>query len=337
MSNPAAHEPDLSSDQPRILDRSISGSIAWKADTLLPDDGSLRIDPACLDELRSAATLLRANPLPLEALTPDDFALPACRALMTRTKTALDEGVGFAILDRLPLDELDTEEARALYWLLLSMLGPIVAQKWDGLMIYDVTDTGRESAPGRGVRGSKTNAGQGYHTDNSYNLPPSYVSLLCLNPAKEGGVSGLVSFYAVHNILLERYPDLLPRLYRPFYFDRHREHASNDNPVSYKPAFTYDGRTLSVSLSTNQIRSGYKMMGETMDDETAAAVDALDRVLEEPGLGKSFVFERGQIQIANNRTLGHRRTAFTDWPDEERKRHLVRIWVRNQGRRFYAG
>jgi alpha-ketoglutarate-dependent taurine dioxygenase len=325
------------SGQPPMLDHIADGPFAWKAETLLPDDGLIRIDEACLAELRAAVALLRCNPLPLEALTPDDFELPACQALMARAAEALESGIGFTVLDRLPLDTLETEDAKALYWLLLSMLGPIVAQKWNGLMIYDVTDTGQQGGPGRGVRGSKTNAGQSYHTDNSYNLTPNYVSLLCLNPAKEGGVSGLISFYSVHNALLERCPELLARLYRPFYFDRHREHGPDENPVSYKPAFHYDGGTLEVSLSTNQIRAGYKMMGEPMDAETAAAIDTLDAVLEEPGFGKSFAFERGQIQIVNNRTLGHRRTGFTDWPEPERKRHLVRIWVRNQGRRFYAG
>ena len=74
-----------------------------------------------------------------------------------------------------------------------------------------------------------------------------------------------------------------------------------------------------------------------MDTETSAALAALDEVLEAPELGKSFVFERGQIQIVNNRMFGHRRTAFKDSPEPESRRHLVRIWVRNHGRRFYAG
>jgi alpha-ketoglutarate-dependent taurine dioxygenase len=74
-----------------------------------------------------------------------------------------------------------------------------------------------------------------------------------------------------------------------------------------------------------------------MDPETTAALDALDDVMEAPGLGKRFMFERGQIQIVNNRRLGHRRTGFTDWPEVEQRRRLVRVWVRNSGRPFYHG
>lgn len=74
-----------------------------------------------------------------------------------------------------------------------------------------------------------------------------------------------------------------------------------------------------------------------MDDATQAALAVLSEATEQSGLGKSFAFKRGQIQIVNNRQLGHRRTAYTDWPDEDRKRHLVRIWLRQEGRPFYLG
>lgn len=321
----------------KMLEQHIEGPIAWTAETLLPDDGLVKIDTACLAEIRATAALLRDNPLPVEALTHDDFDMPACRVLMAGVQETLDRGTGFAILDALPVDEMDEAVAKSVYWILLSMLGNTVAQKWNGLMLYDVTDTGRTSGPGKGVRGSTTNYGQGYHTDNSYNLPPNYVSLLCLQTAMEGGISGLVSFYAAHNVLLEEHEEVLPRLYRPFYFERHREHAPEDCLYSRKPIFEYDGETLGVALSTVRVRDGYVVADERMDNETAAALAALDTVLEDPRLGKSFVFDRGQIQIVNNRTIGHRRTAFKDWPEAERQRHLVRIWVRNHGRRFYGG
>lgn len=320
-----------------ILDHQFEGSTAWKSDTLLPNDGLVTIDDACLTELAAAVETLRNNPLEVTSLTPEDFEMPACRSMMAGVKDTIDDGIGFAILDRLPTEALTEDEAKGLYWLLLSMLGKTVAQKWNGLMLYDVVDTGEKSGPGKGIRGSKTNRGQGYHTDNSYNTPPNYVSLLCLREAMEGGVSGLISFYTAHNILLEESPDLLSRLYEPFYFERHREHAPDDALVSSKPMFEYDGKNLGVSLSTDRVRDGYIVMDSPMDNQTTAALAALDSILERPGLGKSFEFERGQIQIVNNRKIGHRRTAFKDWPEEERKRHLVRIWVRNHGRRFYAG
>ena len=50
-----------------------------------------------------------------------------------------------------------------------------------------------------------------------------------------------------------------------------------------------------------------------------------------------FQFEPGQMQLIDNRALGHKRTAFRDWPEPERKRLLVRLWLRDRGGRAYNG
>ena len=56
-----------------------------------------------------------------------------------------------------------------------------------------------------------------------------------------------------------------------------------------------------------------------------------------PGMAAQFHFEPGQIQILDNRALGHKRTGFTDWPEPERKRLLIRLWLRDSGGRAYNG
>jgi hypothetical protein len=204
-------------------------------------------------------------------------------------------------------------------------------------MIYDVLDTGKKALAGSGVRSSKTNGGQSYHTDNAFNLPPDFVALFCLQTARKGGVSGLVSLETVYNVLLAEFPEVLPRLYEPFYFDRQMEHAPDDKQVSYKPVFESDGERLYACFSPRRVDHGYELQNQEMDAPARAAIDALMRVPERAGLGKTFQFERGQIQIVNNRRLGHRRTSFRDWPEPERRRHLVRIWLRESGRPFYLG
>src|SRR5204863_7018468 len=110
----------------------------------------------------------------------------------------LKEGVRFAVVDRLPLDELGADEATAIYWLLASMVARPVAQKLDGTMIYDVHDTGAQALPGSGIRPDKTNIEIRFHVDNAYNAtPPDYVGLLCLRQARNGGHSRVVSFSTV--------------------------------------------------------------------------------------------------------------------------------------------
>jgi alpha-ketoglutarate-dependent taurine dioxygenase len=320
----------------RIRETPFTGPIAWTRDTLAPEDGVLSLDSACRQELGDALAAIRANPLPVLMIEAAAFELPACRKLMGRVKTMLDSGVGFALIDGVPLELCTPEEAKAIYWVLMQLLARPVAQSWDGKMIYDVRDLGRP--PGNGVRPDVTNAEQSFHTDNSYNLcPPDYVALLCLRPAMEGGISHIVSFCTAHNEMLARYPGLLARLYAPFLFDRQREHAPGDAMVLRHPLFEYDGERLTGRLSRYQVRNGHALAEVPLDAEGEAALEALDGIMKAPRINREFFFERGQIQILDNRRLGHRRTGFRDFAEEDRKRHLVRLWLRDRGRRFYNG
>ena len=87
----------------------------------------------------------------------------------------------------------------------------------------------------------------------------------------------------------------------------------------------------------HQINSGYAMRGEPLDPEGADAIRGLLEVFEEDGLAVDFDLEPGQLQFVDNRALGHSRTAFVDYPEPDRKRHLVRLWMRDHGRRAYPG
>jgi alpha-ketoglutarate-dependent taurine dioxygenase len=319
-----------------MLDRDVEGPIAWTGDTLAADAGLIHLSNRCLAELEAAARMLRENPLPVVALRAGDFELSACRETMARVRSELDEGIGFAILDRLNVADFGREAATALYWLLAGMVARPVAQKWDGRMVYDVRDSGQK--PGNGVRPDITNVDQNFHTDNSYNLcPPDYVTLLCLQTAAEGGVSGLVSFPAAYNEMRRRYPELLPRLHRGYWFDRQREHAPDDVKVIRHPLFEFDGERLTARLSRFQVVNGYALAGEPIDAEGAAAIEALESVMNDPLLLHEFSMEPGQIQFVDNRRCGHKRTGFRDHPEEERKRHLIRLWLRHRGRAFYNG
>jgi len=241
------------------------------------------------------------------------------------------------VLDRLPIDALSRDEAIALYWLLSSLLARPVAQKLNGQMFYDVLDTGAKLKPGSGIRPTVTNVDLRFHNDNSYNeTPPDYVCLLCLHPAMQGGVSQVMSVATIHDALQRRHPELMARLYRPFWYDRHAEHQPGEPSTFAAPIFERgaDG-TIKARLALSEIRAGYELRGERLDDETAAALAAVQSVFDEPALHVELGFEAGQIQYVNNRATGHARTEFADFPEPERKRHLVRLWLRDSGRRGY--
>jgi alpha-ketoglutarate-dependent taurine dioxygenase len=315
----------------------ISGASAWFGREVGPDHYLVELSDACREQICRAVDEIRGYPLPTIVLRPDDFAMPACREQMARVRRILDHGVRFAIVDRLPLAEMDAGEATAIYWLLSSMVSRPVAQKLDGKLIYDVLDTGQEALPGSGVRPDKTNIEIRFHNDNAYNgTPPDYVGLLCLRQAMSGGHSRVLSFHSAYNALLAEHPSCLPRLYQPFWFDRQREFHPGESPVFAAPVFENSGE-LKARFSVHQINSGYTMRGEPVDPEGRAALDAMLEIFEEDQLPVDFDLEPGQIQFVDNRALGHSRTAFIDYPEPDRKRHLVRLWMRDHGRRAYPG
>lgn len=328
---------EIGGSVPVMLDADVGGAGAWKAADLGASDWTIRLDAAALDELRVVLAALRRSPVELFLLDPADYRLEACRAVMARVREQLRHGIMFAVVDRLPLDEMSRDEATKLYWLLSALVARPVAQKLNGQMLFDVRDTGAVMKPGSGVRPTVTNVDLTYHNDNSYNdTPPDYVCLLCLQTAREGGVSRVVSVNTVHNTLRAEHPALLARLYRPVFYDRHAEHNADEARVFRAPVFEYSG-VLKARLALSEIRGGYALNGAAMDDETAASLEAVQGVFNRPDLRAELDFQPGQIQYVNNRTTGHARTEFHDHDEPERKRHLVRLWLRETGGRGYRG
>lgn len=312
---------------------------AWTRDTIAPADWTVGLPKAALDEVRAVVAELRRAPVPTFLLDPNDFQLDACCAAMEEVRRVTQDGPMFAVLDRLPLDEMTRDEAISVYWLLSSLLARPVAQKLNGQMFYDVMDTGQKLKPGSGIRPTVTNVDLRFHNDNSYNeTPPDYVCLMCLHPARSGGISQVMSVATVHEALAKRHPELMARLYKPFWYDRHAEHQPGEPTTYAAPIFerAADG-TVKARLALSEIHAGYALRGERPDNETAAALDAVQSVFDLPELHVELRFERGQIQYVNNRATGHARTEFVDFPEPERKRHLVRLWLRDGGKRGYRG
>ncbi len=287
-------------------------------------------------ELEEVVSAARRDPLPTLLLSPADFALPACREVMRAVGEKLRRGVGLAVIDRVPVERFSADENRAVYWLLGSLLGRPVAQKWDGTMIYDVRDTGRELT--YGVRRSVTNLDLQFHTDAPWlSLPPELVGLLCLSPAREGGVSRFLSLVTVHNELRRRHPDLLERLYRPFPWDRQAEHAPGDDKVSWRPVFEHARGDLMARYNEGLIVNAEALTGTPLDTVGQESLGALRAIADSPEFSIEFTIEKGQVQYLNNHQFAHSRTTFKDAEEPHLKRHLIRLWNRDEGRQTFHG
>src|SRR5580692_8950114 len=144
-------------------------SKAWTRDTIAPAHWTVTLTEAAVRELLLVRDELRRAPVPTFVLDPKDFALDACRAVMAEVRRVTQSGPMFAVLDRLPMEEITRQEAIDLYWLLSSLLARPVAQKLNGQMFFDVMDTGAKLKPGSGIRPTVTNVDLRFHNDNAYN------------------------------------------------------------------------------------------------------------------------------------------------------------------------
>ena len=57
------------------------------------------------------------------------------------------------------------------------------------------------------------------------------------------------------------------------------------------------------------------------------ALDMFDALANDPKLNLHMEFRPGDVQLVHNHTMLHDRTGFVDWPEPERRRHLLRLWL----------
>jgi Taurine catabolism dioxygenase TauD, TfdA family len=67
--------------------------------------------------------------------------------------------------------------------------------------------------------------------------------------------------------------------------------------------------------------------------EDIEALDMLAELAGDPELRLNMKFMAGDIQFLHNHTILHARSAYEDWPEVERKRHLLRLWLSPPGAR----
>ncbi len=300
---------------------------AWTAATIdAPGRWYYRLSAATWVVLDQAVRAWRRDPRPATAarLTREQEA--ACAGDVRPVLTALESGRGFAVIDRVPLERYADAEARVVYWLVGQLLGRPVEQNVQGTLLYDVRDTGQDVRSG--ARFSVTNAESTFHTDNSFGPDVvDYVGLLCLKTARSGGLSQVVSAYAVLEELRTNHPDVLDLLRRPFHVDRRGGFREGESPTVLFPVVQDDAPGLLVRYLRYWIEAGQEKAGRPLTDRQVRALDTLDEIAGRPGRRAEFALEPGQMFFVNNRWILHNRTGFEDHEEPARRRHLVRLWL----------
>ncbi len=288
-----------------------------------------RLTQSEIAEIEAAVHDVRERGLDLAAIRREDFPLPALGPVLDRICTDVLHGRGFAMLRGLPVENRPIEETATAYWGIGTYFGSARSQNVKGHLLGHVYDLGGNSAADPTVRNYTTNERQNFHIDRC-----DVVALLCLRRAKSGGLSAIVSSMAVHNAMAARRPDLLERLYQPFPFDRRGEIPPGKGQFFDAPVFNPHAGALSVLYSRLQITSSQRLPeARRLTPEDFEALDMLTALAGDPALRLDITFMPGDIQLLHNHTILHARTAYEDWSDTERKRHLLRLWLSPPGAR----
>jgi hypothetical protein len=219
-----------------------------------------------------------------------------------------------------PIGELDRKGQVIAYLGLGSFLGKPISQNMKGHLLGHVKDLGGDYSDPN-TRGYFTRAEMRCHND-----PCDFVGLLCLQTAKSGGASAVASSVAVYNIMLERRPDLVQVLTEDFYRSRKGDVNPGQKPWFKQPMFSFDDGYFSALGAGSSIDRAVGLPGvppwTPMQKE---AIEVYRQVCEE--CLTDIPFLPGDIQFLNNYVALHTRRDYEDWPQPERKRHLLRLWL----------
>lgn len=312
--------------------RRIDGPAAWIGPEMRRREAewTYRLAPSEVAEIDAAVKAVRARGLDIAAIRREDFPLPTLGPVLDRLRSEVLDGRGFALLRGMPVEGRPIEESATAYWGVGTYFGSARSQNARGHLLGHVYDLGiGKSASDPTLRSYATNERQNFHIDRC-----DLVALLCLKRARSGGLSSIVSSMTVHNVMAERRPDLLDRLYRPFPVDRRGEVPAGKAPFYEAPVFTAHDGYVSVLYSRLHIGSAQRFPeARRLEPADIEALDMLADLAGDPELRLDMNFLPGDVQLLHNHTILHSRSEYEDWPEPERKRHLLRLWLAPPGAR----
>jgi hypothetical protein len=299
------------------------GPAAWHGPALDQRRDWIEIlSSAEIEEVDCAIRSLAGRELDLAALRATDFPLPTLAPRLQRIAGEVLDGRGFALIRGLDIGRYDRRAAAIAFLGLGSHLGNARPQNAKGHILGHVKDLGLSSADPN-VRIYQTHERQTYHTDSC-----DIVALLCLRTAKSGGLSTLVSAITIYNEMRSQRPDLAAALFEPIETDRRGEIPAGQLPCFRIPVFSWHAGLLSVMYQRQYIESARRFADvPPLTSRQIEALDLFDSLANDPALNLRMAFQPGDIQLVHNHTLLHDRTAFEDWPEPERRRHLLRLWL----------
>ncbi len=321
MSNVAGNR--LSPNHPSARQGPIGGPGVWYGSELKDSAAwTYPLSEAERTEIVDAMRFARRRRDDIAQMAKDDFPMPTFGARLEELRQEVLRGRGFVLLRDFPVEGFAFDEIATMYWAFGTYIGSARSQNARGHLLGHVTDIAdRYDDPSK--RGYLSRRHLYYHSDSV-----DMVSLLCLQQAKSGGLSTIVSSYAIHDEMWKRRPDLAEILYGPVPRSRRKEIPQGKGPWYELPVFNYlDGR-LVISFLRQFIDDAQEHPDVGPHDPLLVeALDMMTELADDPELFLSMDFKPGDIQLIHNHQILHNRTEYEDWPDAARKRYLLRLWL----------
>lgn len=312
--------------EPAELGRKLVDPADWYPDDVAGSETWMyRLSAAEIADIDAAVAGVEARGQDIKDITQEGFPLPTLAHALAEIRAELLDGRGFAMIRGLPVRRMTRPQVAAAFWGIGTYLGTAISQNGKGHLLGHVKDLDADYAK---VRGYMTRAHMAFHCDQC-----DFLALACLHPAKSGGEHMICSSVALYNEMLRRRPDLAVLLGQQFYRSRSGEIPPGETePWIRQPVFAFHegyfaARGVSAAIEKAQALPGVPPLS---DAEREALQMFRDLAIE---LAVEIPFEQGDIFYLFNHVTLHSRTAFEDWPEPERKRHLLRLWLTTHGAR----
>ena len=302
------------------LGRKIDPAVWYRADWEQCDDWIIELTEKEIRELKNAVSLSQA--VPIVEMSACSFTLPSLASRIRKLRNELIYGRGFGVLRGLPVYEWDRESLARAYYGIGCHLGVPVSQNAQGHLLGHVYDLGLNPMDPVN-RVYQTNYRQLFHTDST-----DIVGLLCLQPARSGGQSSICSSSTIYHEIAERRPDLLKVLCQRFHIDRKGEIPQGEDETYEMAVFYPDEERVTCIYARDFIDAAQRHSHVApLTTEQVDALNLIDELAASGDLRLDIDFLPGDIQFLHNHQILHARTSYEDWPEPERRRHLLRLWL----------